>query len=77
MHRWVVERSHAWFNRARRCPSRYERRADIYEAFHLLQASLITLPRSGGSVRRLLDSPGASDVGEKRVVADAPLHIIS
>lgn len=42
-HRWVVERSHAWFNRARRLLVRYERRADIYEAFTLLQASLITL----------------------------------
>ncbi len=42
-HRWVVERSHAWFNRTRRLPVRYERRADIYEAFTLLQASLITL----------------------------------
>ena len=42
-HRWVVERSHAWFNRARRLPVRYERRADIYEAFTFLQASLITL----------------------------------
>ncbi|BCM86707.1 hypothetical protein mvi_52180 [Methylobacterium indicum] len=42
-HRWVVERSHAWFNRARRLPVRYERRADIYEAFTFLQASLITI----------------------------------
>ena len=39
----MVERSHAWFNRARRLPVRYERRTDIYEAFTLLQASLITL----------------------------------
>ncbi|SFG34297.1 Transposase DDE domain-containing protein [Methylobacterium gossipiicola] len=38
-HRWVVERTHAWFNRFRRLPIRYERRADIYEAF----TSLITL----------------------------------
>ncbi len=36
-HRRVVERSHAWFNRARRLPVRYERRADIYEAFTLHQ----------------------------------------
>ncbi|SFV05854.1 Transposase DDE domain-containing protein [Methylobacterium sp. 174MFSha1.1] len=42
-HRWVVERSHAWFNRARRSPVRYERRADIDEAFTLLQASIIIL----------------------------------
>lgn len=42
-HRWVVERTHAWFNRFRRLPVRYERRADIYEAFTSLAASLITL----------------------------------
>ena len=42
-HRWVVERTHAWFNRFRRLPVRYERRADIYEAFTNLAASLITL----------------------------------
>ena len=29
-HRWVVERTHAWFNRYRRLPVR---RAGIYEAF--------------------------------------------
>ncbi|WP_156383797.1 IS5 family transposase [Methylobacterium sp. Leaf456] len=42
-HRWVVERTHAWFNRFRRLPIRYERRADIYQAFTSLAASLITL----------------------------------
>ncbi|TXN41390.1 IS5 family transposase [Methylobacterium sp. WL93] len=42
-HRWVVERTHAWFNRFRRLPVRYERRADIYKAFTNLAASLITL----------------------------------
>jgi transposase len=42
-HRWVVERTHAWFNRFRRLPVRYERRADIYDAFTSLAASLITL----------------------------------
>ena len=42
-HRWVVERSHAWFNRARRLPVRYERRADIYEAFTFLQANPIII----------------------------------
>lgn len=41
-HRWVVERTHAWFNRFRRLPVRYERRADIYEAFTSLAASLVT-----------------------------------
>ena len=42
-YRWVVERTHAWFNRFRRLPIRYERRSDIYEAFTSLAASLITL----------------------------------
>ena len=42
-HRLVVERTHAWFNRFRRLPIRYERRADIYQAFTSLAASLVTL----------------------------------
>lgn len=42
-HRWVVERTHAWFNRFRRLPVRYQRRSDIYEAFTTLTASLITI----------------------------------
>ena len=42
-HRWVVERTYAWFNSFRRLPIRYERRSDIYEAFTTLAASLITL----------------------------------
>jgi transposase len=40
-HRWVVERTLAWFSRFRRRTIRYERRADIFEAFHHLAAALI------------------------------------
>ena len=40
-HRWVVERTLAWFSRFRRLTIRYERRADIFQAFHPLAASLI------------------------------------
>ena len=40
-HRWVVERTLAWFGRYRRLAVRYERRADILEGFHLLAAALI------------------------------------
>jgi transposase len=40
-HRWVVERTLAWFGRFRRLAVRYERRADIFEAFHLVAAGLI------------------------------------
>ena len=43
LHRWVVERTQAWFNRYRRLSVRYERRADIHEAYLSLGASLICL----------------------------------
>jgi transposase len=40
-HRWVIERTLAWFSRFRRLSVRYERRADIHQAFLSLAASLI------------------------------------
>lgn len=40
-HRWVVERTFAWFNRFRRLTIRYERHADIYRAFFVIAATLI------------------------------------
>ena len=40
-YRWVVERTLAWFARFRRIAVRYERRADIFTAFHHIAASLI------------------------------------
>jgi transposase len=40
-HRWVVERTLAWFSRFRRLTVRYDRRADIHQAFLSLAASLI------------------------------------
>ena len=42
-HRWVVERTLAWLARYRRLTVRYERRADIHEAFLHLGCSLICL----------------------------------
>ena len=42
-HRWVVERTLAWFARCRRLTVRYERRLDILLGFHLLAAALICL----------------------------------
>jgi transposase len=42
-HRWVVERTLAWFARFRRLTIRYERRLDILLAFHHLAAALICL----------------------------------
>jgi hypothetical protein len=41
-HRWVVERILAWFSRLRRPTIRYERRLDIFQAFHHLAAALIS-----------------------------------
>ena len=40
-HRWVVERTHSWLNRLRRLKVRYERRADIHEAFLKIGCALI------------------------------------
>lgn len=42
-HRWVVERTLAWLNRFRRLTVRYERRADIHEAFIILGCALICI----------------------------------
>lgn len=40
-HRWVVERTIAWLHRYRRLSVRYERRADIHQAFLTLGCALI------------------------------------
>src|SRR5512147_1072579 len=40
-HRWIVERTLAWFSRYRRLTSRYERKANVHLASTLLAASLI------------------------------------
>ncbi len=45
VHRWVVERTLAWLHQFRRLRIRYERRADIHEAFLSLGCSLICLRR--------------------------------
>ncbi|MGF6735874.1 transposase [Paraburkholderia youngii] len=39
--RWVVERTHAWLHHFRRLRIRFERRADIHEAFLKLGCCLI------------------------------------
>ncbi len=41
-HRWVVERTLAWYGQFRRLAIRYERRADIHTAFLTLASALIT-----------------------------------
>ncbi len=40
-HRWVVERTLSWLNRCRRLKVRYERRADVHQAFLKLGCALI------------------------------------
>jgi transposase len=42
-HRWVVERTLAWLSKFRRLTVRYERRADIHQAFLQLGCALICL----------------------------------
>jgi transposase len=42
VHRWVVERTFAWLHGFRRLRVRWERRADIHEAFLKLACCLIT-----------------------------------
>lgn len=42
-HRWVVERTLAWFSKYRRLTIRSERRDDIHEAFLSLGCSLICI----------------------------------
>ena len=42
-HRWVVERTLAWLARYRRLSVRYERRADVREAFLYLGCALVCL----------------------------------
>lgn len=44
-YRWVVERTLAWLHQFRRLRIRYERRADIHEAFLSLGCSLICFRR--------------------------------
>ena len=44
-HRWVVERTLAWLARYRRLTIRYERRADIHQAFLTLGCALICFKR--------------------------------
>jgi transposase len=39
--RWVVERTHSWFRNFRRLRIRFDRRADIHEAFLKLACSLV------------------------------------
>ena len=41
-HRWVVERTLAWLGQFRRLALRYERRADLHEAFLTLACALIS-----------------------------------
>ncbi len=45
VHRWVVERTLAWLHQFRRLRIRYERRADIHEAFLSIGCALICFRR--------------------------------
>lgn len=47
--RWVVERTFAWLHNLRRLRTRYERRAELHEAFMHLGCAVVC--------RRMLESP--------------------
>jgi len=47
-HRWVIERTFAWFNKLRRLTIRYERRLDIHHAFTSIACSLMCLNALAG-----------------------------
>jgi len=44
-HRWIIERTFAWFGSFRRLLIRYERRTSMYRSFLYFAAALITLRR--------------------------------
>ena len=44
-HRWVVERTFAWLHQYKRLLVRYDRRAEIHEAFLALGCCLVCLKR--------------------------------
>ncbi|MGB8061873.1 MAG: IS5 family transposase [Candidatus Sulfotelmatobacter sp.] len=54
--RWVVERTFAWLNHFRRLRVRYEKRADLHEAFLSLGCALICW-NALGSAREGFDKP--------------------
>jgi IS5 family transposase len=57
--RWVVERTLSWLNRFRRLKVRYERRADIHQAFLSLGCALICWKQvqAGDSVTSAVSLP--------------------
>jgi hypothetical protein len=75
--RWVVERAFAWLSQFRRLRVRYEKRADIHEAFLSLGCGLIcwqSLRGRGGPPERSPTSPapiGGSPFWSNRVRATA------
>ena len=71
-HRWVVERTLAWFSRFRRLTVRYERQADMHQAFPSLAESLICwsyVQRRSGEAPIRIAQPAATGRGK---VASCP-----
>jgi hypothetical protein len=65
-YRWVVERTLSWLNRFRRLKVRYERRADIPEAFLSLGCALIGW--------RVLKAGEDTATGDRGAIAVAPMR---
>ena len=60
---WAVERTFAWLNLLRRLRVRYEKRADIHEAFMALGLHSYLLEVSGDLSSTLLDAAVREDSG--------------
>jgi hypothetical protein len=72
--RWVAERTFAWLNQFRRLRVRYDKRADIHEAFLSLGCALICWQSAAEDVEnRLSGRPPFSGVHRQiGVLGDSP-----
>ena len=69
--RWGIERTLAWLSSYRRLTVRYERRADIHEAFLQLACSLVCLGRLHRSARGIRGSGFYAGGGAERFGSSA------
>ena len=70
--RWVVERTIAWLHQYRRLRVRYERRADIHEAFLQIAGCLICLKLRLGVAEQRLELPRRRGAARIAVRAGVP-----
>ena len=78
-HRWVVERTLAWFSQFRRLAIRYERRADIHEGCCQTDANSSRFRQvrqvSGGADRPPLGKSGGAVLLEELAAGEASIRV--